>query len=641
MKQRYCLPLGMISLAVFGLGLLLVTDSTIRKAPASAIPPRSPTSPDAQETPGSDLVIHEWGTFLGMNGADGAALDGMYHEEHALPSFVHARSRDQLRIPSSLLKGETPVIYFYTDTPQSVRVAVGFPRGVWTQWYPQAARVAPALEEQAGSPELLRNGRICWFAEIIPPALAEERLEGKGGEIPSLPPTSADALWNHARDVDAAFVKTIDATKDPAKSEYERFLFYRGLGEARMPLHLNASQGGTLELDRDRSLGEGIRHVFVLRVENGRAAYRYLPMLKPGERISGVIPSMNAARPLSQFTPAIADDLAARLTDAGLYAKEARAMVNTWTSSYFQTEGIRVLFALPQSWTDAFIPMNVQPQPKQVVRVMVGRLELLTADRERRAEEAIGTLGHPDSKRSSEAFAYLREQGRYVEPILRRVLRTTQDEKVRTLCKRLLLTEFVTDLRAAVHNAADGTRLSVDPTLLRAQLARMLRDIGLDQEAKREGVAILNSLGQTRGVATEDHKAQWTQLAIRGAALEATGVDRAASVVYGDCIAAYAGGLGLELNRETIAECRDWWVGRAYGRVLVRAGKAEQTERDLEARLRTQEPGVCRRDVRGLRMRLAYLREARGQQAQAQRIWSSLNDPLTEGTTVADRSSTP
>src|SRR5262245_37521582 len=60
------------------------------------------------------LVVHEWGTFLAMNGSDGISLDGMYHEEHALPSFVHARSTDQLHLPMSRLKGETPVIYFYT-----------------------------------------------------------------------------------------------------------------------------------------------------------------------------------------------------------------------------------------------------------------------------------------------------------------------------------------------------------------------------------------------------------------------------------------------------------------------------------------------------------------------------------------------
>ena len=53
------------------------------------------------------LVVHEWGTFLAMNGSDGVTLDGMYHEEHALPGFVHARSRDELRLPASNLKGET------------------------------------------------------------------------------------------------------------------------------------------------------------------------------------------------------------------------------------------------------------------------------------------------------------------------------------------------------------------------------------------------------------------------------------------------------------------------------------------------------------------------------------------------------
>ena len=34
---------------------------------------------------------------------------------------------------------------------------------------------------------------------------------------------------------------------------------------------------------------------------------------------------------------------------------------------------------------------------------------------------------------------------------------------MRSLCRRLLLTDFVTDLRAAIHNASDGKPLNVDP----------------------------------------------------------------------------------------------------------------------------------------------------------------------------------
>ena len=74
---------------------------------------------------------------------------------------------------------------------------------------------------------------------------------------------------------------------------------------------------------------------------------------------------MDERKPLGQFTTAVGSDLASRLEASGLYAKEARAMVNTWTSSYFQTDGIRVLCVLPQVWTDHFIPMTVVPNPSK------------------------------------------------------------------------------------------------------------------------------------------------------------------------------------------------------------------------------------------------------------------------------------
>ena len=159
-------------------------------------------------------------------------------------------------------------------------------------------------------------------------------------------------------------------------------------------------------------------------------------------------------------------------------------MVNTWTASYFQTDGVRVLFVLPQSWTDAFIPMTVSPTPAQIVRVMVGRVELLTTEREKLAESAVRNLASGDVTASQNAFQFLRDQGRYVEPIVRRVMKTTTDDAVRTVCRRLLLTDFLTELRAAVHNSADGTRLTVDPFILRAHLARLLREVGSDAEAR-------------------------------------------------------------------------------------------------------------------------------------------------------------
>ena len=116
----------------------------------------------------SDLLVHEWGTFLGINDVDGTALDGMYHEEHALPSFVHGRGKDQLKLPNMLLKGETHVIYFYTKERQKVRVGVGFPRGVWTQWYPEAAAVRPNLATRPSNPANSRTGESAGTPKSFP-----------------------------------------------------------------------------------------------------------------------------------------------------------------------------------------------------------------------------------------------------------------------------------------------------------------------------------------------------------------------------------------------------------------------------------------------------------------------------------------
>jgi hypothetical protein len=578
-------------------------------------------SPPVSATQGkldrSELIVHEWGTFLGMSGSDGLSLDGMYHEEHALPAFVHSRSRDQLRLPAVDLKGETPVIYFYSKVRQQVRVRVDFPRGVWTQWYPQVSGVNPPLIRDAEAPDHPRGGRIYWQAEVIPLSVA-------GREV-KMPATSSDALWNHAREVDAAYVKTIDGTNGAASPEFEKFLFYRGLGEARLPLQLDSRQNGTLTLDRETTLGKEVRQVFVIRVENGRGAYRFRPALRPGQQVSDVIPSMAQSLPLAEFTKAVAADLAARLTESGLYEKEAQAMVSTWTTSYFQTDGVRAIFVMPQSWTDAFIPMRVLPEPKQIVRVMVGRLELLTAEREKLAATAVRDLASVESSKRQQAFRFLHEQGRYVEPIVRRVLKTTNDDSVRGLCRRLLLTELVTDLRAAVNNSADGKKLTVDPVLLRAHLARLLREIGSDQQARTEGEAVLAALKTYPRAPNQTSADNPAALEIRAAAVEATGDDRKASAIYAHRVDLQLKSIAGNFGPDSVTWLRDWWVGRAYARCLLRTPKAALTIAELEKHLvDPSSRSGARADEPFSRVFLALLLDAQGKAKLADAQWSEL-----------------
>ena len=572
----------------------------------------------------NDLVVHEWGTFLAMQGSDGVTLDGMYHEEHALPAFVHARSKDQLRMPSAIMKGETPVIYFYTKQARRVRVDVRFPRGVWTQWYPQAQVVAPSFAQASASPESGR-GRIVWCADLIP---------AEGAPPAGVPECGPDALWNHARAVDAAYVRT----KDRGRAEVDRFLFYRGLGDAALPLQMTSADGGSL-----RPAGRvpvPLRHVFVIRVEKGKAAYRYFPAL-PADGLSGVIPSMSDAVPLRDAEKRIGDDLTAKLAAEGLYEKEARAMVNTWRTSYFNTEGIRALFILPQEWTDRFIPLEITPRPVRTVRVMVGRVELLAPERERKAADSVAALASPEPDVRQQAFNHLRDQGRYVEPIIRRIARTTVDERVRTLCRRLLATDFVTELRAAVHSPADGSRDAGSLLEARAQLAAVLREIGLDEEARAEAVSA-KVLLQARPHPRMENSDSRIDFRSDARIKEAMGDSRGAAEAYGKfidfaaqvgrsggCVGCHASFGNAGPNRP--GWFRDWWVGPRFARHVSAASGLKRASVELEqARARDGRS-------RSIRMKLAYLYAAMGDQSRASQEWTAIDAAPESGVRAAAR----
>ncbi|MFO0908351.1 MAG: hypothetical protein U0794_08315, partial [Isosphaeraceae bacterium] len=592
-------------------------------------------SPPGENEKPSDLVVHEWGTFLSMSGSDGVSLDGMYHEEHALPGFVHARARDQLRWRSILTKSETPVIYFYTDREQRASVEVKFPQGIWTQWYPQAEFVLPRL---ASLPYPIgagpRDGRIFWNV-LIKPA-------GTKGPIPAPPLAASDSLWNFAREVDSAYVLTSGSPGSNASAESERYLFYRGLGTAPLPLKMTAANRGTITLEVGAPT---VAHIFVIEVKEGRGRFQYYPSLAPGQTLSAVIPS-GPMLDDSTFLRSVSDALADRLVQSGLFPKEARAMVNTWKSSYFGTDGVRVLFVLPQSWTDAVIPLRIQPTPRSITRVMVGRMELLLPERERLAEQAVRDLASPDPAKRYGAFRTLEEQGRYVEPIVRRLLTTAKDPQVQALCKRLLASEYVTELRAAVRSrvatqpAPPLMAANEDSVLIRARLASLLREVGLDEEARAEGGAALAALRARPRPGIADITCENRHgLRALGLASEAVGDDHEAAARFGELVE-----LGrFATRRQDCRDChrqagaalasglRDWWAGEAYSRAVQR--RDDSTRRPQDGTTHRNTPT---RD--SALVRLAYLYRTLGRNLDAELAWTAIGEPKSTLAQVDDRS---
>jgi len=357
----------------------------MRTVLAAALVPLLVSDPAPSGDPG--YVLHEWGTFTTVVGSDGVLLEGLSYEDHALPDFVHQARSSRPGFAGVRGKMETPVIYVYSERERELRLRVGFQAGNLTQWYPQVAELYPP----AGCEAPLRGGLLDW---------GTIRVLAPGVGLGALPAVGAAHVWEHARAVDA------NVLLRPTTGEHERFLFYRGLGSFALPLAVRADPDGRIQLVNVGD--EPIPGVVVLARRGAELRASLLPALAP-EGAVGVRERELAPIELG----ALMADTARLLVAEGLYPREAEAMVNTWRHSYFEVDGLRVLYPLPRAQTDWLLPLYVAPPPRESVRVLVGRTDVLSAPEEQRALALAPRLTTAEEAR--------RELGRFAPAVLRRL----------------------------------------------------------------------------------------------------------------------------------------------------------------------------------------------------------------------------
>ncbi|MEZ4269287.1 MAG: hypothetical protein R3F39_23260 [Myxococcota bacterium] len=356
-------------------------------------------SPDPAAPTAAALIAHEWGTFTSLQGSDGVTLEGLHHEDEPLPPFVHGRcsampsclhpgQKSVEEIPEGVTqKLETPVIYFYSEQARQISVEVDFPEGVISQWFPDAASFRPALGEMGA----IADGSMQWLVTVDP------ALDGAG------------APWVPEHDIWAPARRT-KATPLAVGAEREGFIFYRGVGRFELPVRVTSEAGGGL---RVANLGdEALPGVFLMRTDGEAGGVVALGALGGGQQVEAQVPPLDLGR--ASFVAASKALLGEALAASGLYGDEAQAMVDTWERSWFGTPGVRVLYVVPRGWTDALLPIRIDPQPDALVRTLIGRIEVLTPEVEAATVEAVkagyaGKLG-------------LRAEGdeRFFEPRLRR-----------------------------------------------------------------------------------------------------------------------------------------------------------------------------------------------------------------------------
>jgi hypothetical protein len=342
------------------------------------------------------LAAHEWGTFTSIAGADGQPVEWLpvqFPGPPELPSFVeHFRNAPGKALLRGTVRMETPVIYFYTAHETSVSVHVSFSKGLITEWYPHATRLQPSAPlSVVALYEPHEDGSIAWDSITVAPNLAA-----------NFPREKAGSHYYAARETSS----TPLSVRVPSGDQHEKFLFYRGISTVSLPISARVLPSGTIQFDN--RTGQPIPALIVFERRGDKLGYHIVTSLQ--EQTMLETPSVTGT------FDSLRSDLEDILTAQGLYSDEAHAMLETWRDSWFE-EGSRLFYIVPRLYLDSILPLSINPAPAQLVRVFVGRIELVTPATERSIEAAL----------ASHDGATLRRYGRFLSPIFDIIVKKQSD----------------------------------------------------------------------------------------------------------------------------------------------------------------------------------------------------------------------
>jgi hypothetical protein len=349
---------------------------------------------------------------------------------------------------------ETPVTYFYTDREREVDVKVGFPKGLLTEFYPPVQKMSPPFERKNVVP--LRDSELDWgTVRLIPEAKLRTKLTDKTTAdvvqkrlLNALLPLAAGDHYGFARETDSALVyaelpTSFNRPPGPAGDFFEKFLFYRGIGNFALPIKVQALGGGQFEIRNEGP--DPIRSLFLVTAEGKQLRFAYASAIDANGRLTMV------QSPKTSTMDELAGAVTRALIAERLYEKEALAMVKTWQKSWFGEQGTRLFYMLPPRLTDELLPLTISPQPDEIVRVLVGRYEIMSPEDEARITQlvqqslrdrtAFHVKAEKDEKLRQAGYALpkaILELGRLAEPALVRVKTLAKDQGVKYEATALL-----------------------------------------------------------------------------------------------------------------------------------------------------------------------------------------------------------
>ncbi|MEO0476635.1 MAG: hypothetical protein AAF085_11805 [Planctomycetota bacterium] len=379
----------------------------------------------------SDLVVHEWGAMQHHVGTATSEFDLIGEDQSDLPAFVEVWAKQRpAQGPQIMLK---PIIYFYTQTQQTVDVSVRYPEGVLTQWYPQVSFFTPQRNNRVRPgnvpDDLPRDGSLSWSKLKLDPQTKPTAFANVAPDHP---------WWHTARETDATPVTVTKPLRSAARgqSSTERFLFYRGAG-AYKPMVMPKREKPGVDLSVTVPFSQiDLRGVFLVRVNDSGAIITHAPLLRAQGTLElagaeQIMPTVQAAKSAKAM-------FIESLEAAGLFPKEAAGLVKIWGDEMFTTPGERLIYLMPNNEVERVMPLTIRPEPTHTVRTLIGWVELATPEGEKRVEDLIDKLGSENPSERSDADQQLRRLDRFAEAILRRTLETTEDTARRNQIEQIL-----------------------------------------------------------------------------------------------------------------------------------------------------------------------------------------------------------
>ena len=320
--------------------------------------------------------MHEWGVFTVPRDADWLKQD-MLREWQSFPTFFHGTlPKRSLAYRGPVTK---PVMYFHSDEEFALNLYIHFADGQPLIWWPPAEHPAKGAFGRP-LPEKFKSIHEDSYLHFM---LSVNNATGKQM------PVAADHWVDDLRKVESAPLFVRGSYSMMGVEEFnEGFVYYDGLMKPPKPPQLERSADGVkIKTDSDF---DWLDVMVVERSYDGETI-----RIATAEKIDAGIQSTSfqlVEVDSKQFNDSIAM-LRQRLIEAGLHVDEAQSLIDVWRPGLFERPGISIIHRISQKTYDEWIPLHLNPQPENMVRVGLVVHQNLEPELDEEITKLIGQLG--------------------------------------------------------------------------------------------------------------------------------------------------------------------------------------------------------------------------------------------------------